>query len=67
MVLIRQRGLPATVWRPGAGMIDISERAQQHFLRLLSQQGSEGLGFHDLWLREGGRNLRLEPMLRMAF
>lgn len=27
----------------GAGMIEISERAQQHFLRLLSQQGSEGL------------------------
>lgn len=25
-------------------MIDISERAQQHFLRLLSQQGSDGLG-----------------------
>ena len=24
-------------------MIDISERAQQHFLRLLSQQGSEGM------------------------
>ncbi len=25
-------------------MIDISERAQQHFLRLLSQQGIDGLG-----------------------
>ena len=25
-------------------MIEISERAQQHFLRLLAQQGSEGLG-----------------------
>jgi Fe/S biogenesis protein NfuA len=43
MVLFRWRGFPATVWRPGAGMIDISERAQQHFLRLLSQQGSEDL------------------------
>jgi Fe/S biogenesis protein NfuA len=35
-------------WHPlsdtGAGMIDISERAQQHFLRLLSQQGIDGLG-----------------------
>src|SRR5690348_18496138 len=28
----------------GAGMIDISERAQQHFLRLLSQQGIDDLG-----------------------
>ena len=27
-------------------MIDISERAQQHFLRLLSQQGIDGLGIH---------------------
>ena len=28
----------------GTGMIEISERAQQHFLRLLSQQGTEDLG-----------------------
>jgi Fe/S biogenesis protein NfuA len=27
----------------GASMIDISERAQQHFLRLLSQQGGDGM------------------------
>lgn len=27
-------------------MIDISERAQQHFLKLLAQQGGEGLGIH---------------------
>lgn len=28
----------------GVDMIDISERAQRHFLRLLSQQGIDGLG-----------------------
>src|SRR5690242_12632336 len=28
----------------GVFMIDISERAQQHFLKLLAQQGTDGLG-----------------------
>lgn len=45
MVLFRRHRLAGIdMGGSGAGMIDISERAQQHFLRLLSQQGIEGLG-----------------------
>jgi len=44
MVLFRLRlvaGMSQTF--RGVDMIDISERAQQHFMRLLSQQGSDGM------------------------
>lgn len=43
MVLITRRLPQQTSGTTGAGMIDISERAQQHFLRLLSHQGIEDL------------------------
>ena len=44
MVLFHRQGPPEPMDDTGADMIDISERAQQHFLRLLSQQGTDGLG-----------------------
>jgi len=43
MVLFPSRRLLTTSESTGAGMIDISERAQKHFLRLLSQQGGDNL------------------------
>lgn len=45
MVLFQWAGSPLpTFENSGALMIDISQRAQQHFLRLLSQQGADDQG-----------------------
>lgn len=44
MVLFRPASPDEVPSVSGAGMIDISERAQQHFQRLLAQQGIDKLG-----------------------